>query len=110
MISPETRVQICRYFYAEHWKIGTIAQALDVQGLCNRADFPMLGVEIAANLYAGFGADHASSPSSWNLWERIDEAAWPATDRAAQPEVGSLFQPAGQLRWQRERNRHRDRF
>jgi len=30
MISPETRVQIRRYFFAEHWKIGTIAQALDV--------------------------------------------------------------------------------
>src|SRR5438132_4342169 len=30
MISPETRVQMRRYFYAEHWKIGTIAQALDV--------------------------------------------------------------------------------
>jgi transposase len=30
MISPEIRVQIRRYFYAEHWKIGTIAQALDV--------------------------------------------------------------------------------
>lgn len=28
MISPETRVQIRRYFYAEHWKIGTIAQSL----------------------------------------------------------------------------------
>ena len=28
MISPEIRVQIRRYFYAEHWKIGTIAQAL----------------------------------------------------------------------------------
>jgi IS30 family transposase len=30
MISPEIRVQIRRYFYAEHWKIGTIAQALNV--------------------------------------------------------------------------------
>jgi transposase len=30
MIPPETRVQIRRYFYAEHWKIGTIAQALSV--------------------------------------------------------------------------------
>ena len=30
MITPETRVQIRRYFYAEHWKIGTIAQALNV--------------------------------------------------------------------------------
>jgi transposase len=30
MISPETRVQIRRYFYAEHWKVGTIAQALGV--------------------------------------------------------------------------------
>jgi len=28
MISPEIRVQIRRYFYAEHWKIGTIAQQL----------------------------------------------------------------------------------
>ena len=70
----------------------------------------MLGVEIAANLYAGFGTDHPSSPSSWNVWERIDEAAWPATDRAAQPEIGPLFQPAGQLEWQRDRNRRRDRF
>jgi hypothetical protein len=55
---------------------------VDVEGLCNGADFPMLGVKIAANLYAGFGGDHPSSPSSWNTWERIDEAAWPATDRA----------------------------
>src|SRR5215471_2947526 len=30
MIPPETRVQIRRYFYAEHWKIGTISQALNV--------------------------------------------------------------------------------
>jgi len=30
MISPETRAEIRRYFFAEHWKIGTIAQALRV--------------------------------------------------------------------------------
>jgi len=30
MISPETRAQIRRYFYAEHWKVGTIASQLDV--------------------------------------------------------------------------------
>ena len=30
MITPESRVQIRRYFYADHWKIGTIAEALDV--------------------------------------------------------------------------------
>ena len=30
MISPETHVQIRRYFYAEHWKIGTIASELGV--------------------------------------------------------------------------------
>ena len=62
------------------------------QGLCSRADLPMLGVEIAANLYAGFRADHPSSPSSWNVWEGIDEPALPATDQAAQAETGSLFQ------------------
>src|ERR1700688_5013035 len=28
MISPETRAEIRRYFYAEHWKIGTIASEL----------------------------------------------------------------------------------
>ena len=28
MISLETRAQIRRYFYAEHWKIGTIARQL----------------------------------------------------------------------------------
>jgi transposase len=30
MISPETRAQIRRYFYAEHWTIGTIASELSV--------------------------------------------------------------------------------
>jgi transposase len=30
MISPETRAQIRRYFYAEHWKVGTIATQLGV--------------------------------------------------------------------------------
>ena len=31
MIDPETHVQIRRYFYAEHWKIGTIASQLGVR-------------------------------------------------------------------------------
>ena len=30
MTSPEVRAQIRRYFYAEHWKIGTIARELSV--------------------------------------------------------------------------------
>ena len=30
MISPETRAEIRRHFYAEHWKIGTIASELGV--------------------------------------------------------------------------------
>src|SRR5262245_26805590 len=30
MISPEIRAQIRRYFYAEHWKVGTIARELGV--------------------------------------------------------------------------------
>jgi transposase len=30
MIDPETHVQIRRYFYAEHWKIGTIANQLGI--------------------------------------------------------------------------------
>jgi hypothetical protein len=54
--------------------------------------------------------DAISSPSSWNVWERIDEAAWPATDRAAQPPIGSLFQPAGRLRQPRDHHGHCDRF
>jgi len=30
MIDPETRALIRRYFYAEHWKVGTIAHELGV--------------------------------------------------------------------------------
>src|SRR5450631_408629 len=30
MIQPETRAEIRRYFYAEHWKVGTIARELGV--------------------------------------------------------------------------------
>ena len=40
VISPETRVQIRRYFYAEHWKIGTIAQQLGLH-----ADTVRLAIE-----------------------------------------------------------------
>lgn len=40
MISPETRVQIRRYFYAEHWKIGTIAKQLGLH-----ADTVRLAIE-----------------------------------------------------------------
>src|ERR1700730_4243913 len=101
------RLGVLKEFYLNGAPYGV---GVDVQGLRNRADFPMLGVEIAANLYAGFGTDHASSPSSWNLGKRIDEAAWPATDRAAQPRIGAFFLSTGQPGWQRDRNRHRDRF
>ena len=31
MIDPEVRLQIRRYFYAEHWKVGTIARELGVR-------------------------------------------------------------------------------
>lgn len=31
MINPEIRAQIRRYFYVEHWKIGTIASELNVR-------------------------------------------------------------------------------
>ena len=49
------------------------------------ADFPMLGIKVAANLRAGFGTDHEiGSPSSWNAWKRINEAAAAAADPAAQ--------------------------
>ena len=30
MIDAETRVQICRYYFAEHWKVGTIAAELHI--------------------------------------------------------------------------------
>jgi hypothetical protein len=95
---------------AFHFNGAPYGVGVDVQGLCNGADFPMLGVKIAANLYADFGTDHPSSPSSWNVRERIDETAWPATDRAAQPETGPLFQPDRRRHSQRDRDRHRDRF
>src|SRR5437660_12406782 len=45
---------------AFHFNGAPYGVGVDVQRGCNRADFPMLGVEIAANLYAGFGADHPS--------------------------------------------------
>ena len=32
MISAEQRAEIRRLFYAEHWKVGTIASALGVHG------------------------------------------------------------------------------
>jgi len=80
---------------ALHFNGAPYGVGVDVQGLRNGANFPMFGVEVAANLYTGFGTDHPSSPSSWGLWERIDEPARAATNGAAQPEIGSVFRPAG---------------
>jgi transposase len=49
MISPEIRAQIRRYFYAEHWKIGTIASELGVhpETVRNAIESPRLdGTEV----------------------------------------------------------------
>src|ERR1035437_2224593 len=53
MISPETRVQIRRYYYAEHWKIGTIARELGVH-----PDTVRNAIEAER-----FGGEHAQRPS-----------------------------------------------
>jgi transposase len=46
MISPELRAQIRRYYYAEHWKIGTIASELSVhpEAVRNAVELQRLGV------------------------------------------------------------------
>jgi len=48
MISPEVRAQIRRYFYAEHWKIGTIARELGVHpdAVRNAIDAQRLGGKV----------------------------------------------------------------
>jgi hypothetical protein len=62
---------------------------MDVQLAGNRADLPMLGVKMAANLGAGFRRDHdLDLPSSRQQWKRIDEAPGPATDPASHPQNG----------------------
>lgn len=45
MISPEIRAQIRRYYYAEHWKVGTIAQELGVHpdAVRNALELQLLG-------------------------------------------------------------------
>jgi hypothetical protein len=40
---------------ALHFNSAPYSVGVDVQGLCDGADFPMFGVEVAANLYTGFG-------------------------------------------------------
>jgi hypothetical protein len=44
------------------------------------------------------------------VWERVDETAWPAADRAAQPRIAALFQSAWRLKSQQNRRRRRDGF
>jgi hypothetical protein len=101
------RLGVLKTFHLDSAPYGV---GVDVESFCNGAYFPVLGVKIAANLYAGLWADRPSSPSSWNVWERIDETAWAAADRAAQPEIRTLDQPAGRRHWQRDRRRRCDRF
>src|ERR1700752_1193014 len=48
MISPEIRAQIRRYFFGEHWKIGTIARELNVHpdAVRNAIDAQRLGGKV----------------------------------------------------------------
>jgi len=46
MISPEIRAQIRRYYYAEHWKVGTIAREMGIhpEAVRNAVELQRLGV------------------------------------------------------------------
>jgi len=58
------------------------------------ADFPMLGVEITANLDVGFWTDRLDwSSGTWNSWEGVNETAASAAEEAAQQLAGPLFGP-----------------
>ncbi len=58
---------------------------MNVQFTGNGADLPMFDVKVAANLRAGFRADHEmDSLSSWSAWKRIDEPSNATADPAAQ--------------------------
>jgi hypothetical protein len=50
MISQETRAQIRRCFYAEHWKIGTIARELGVHPMPFETPFER-NASLARNRY-----------------------------------------------------------
>src|SRR5262249_24732870 len=54
------------------------------------ADLPVLGVKVAANLGADFGAEHEDvSPSPGNRRKRIQKTARTAANTATQPQNGS---------------------
>ena len=80
MISPETRAQIRRYFYAEHWKIGTIARELGVH-----PDAVRNAIESAALPQRASRCGHPSSiptsSSSVRLWINIRGCAPRASTR-----------------------------
>jgi hypothetical protein len=64
------------------------------------ADFPMLGVKVAADLHTGFWIDHLGRSSARrNPWEGIDETAAAATDGAAQPVTSADFRPSSHYRY-----------
>ena len=61
MISPETRAQIRRYFYVEHWKVGTIARELGVPAPTRRIPY-RLGVMLGAAAETGGRLAHLRQP------------------------------------------------
>jgi hypothetical protein len=67
---------------------------MNVPWLRKGADFPVLGVEIRADLGAGFGTDHVDvSSETWNAWERVNPIAAPAAEDAAEKRRRKLFRP-----------------
>ena len=76
MTSPEVRAQIRRYFYAEHWKIGTIARELSVHPDAVRnaieAEKFKSSQPLRASVvdpYLGF-VQQTRGPQAWMLFQR----------------------------------------
>ena len=70
--------------------------------LRDRAHLPVLGEKVAADLNPHFWIDHLSSPARRCARKRIDEAASPAADHAAQSIAGPVAWPETQ--WSERRH------
>src|SRR5215813_4576110 len=97
IISPETRVQIRRYFFAEHWKIGTIAQALNVHPDTVRRAIEVERFQHAEQLRASIvdpylpfvrqGLEQHSRLRATRLYQMIQDRVWTENSILAFPPI-----------------------
>lgn len=83
MISPEQRAEIRRLYYAEHWRVGTIATTLGVHYPCLGSPVRTVGVTFLLLTQMSITVCSASQRMNGVTKHEVAVAPWPPAPSSA---------------------------